>query len=263
MMTLLTTRDHSTSSGLAAGIWERVGTAAHRLLMLDYDGTLVPFRVNRMEPHLAASTRALLRDISQRTRIVIISGRPVAELALMLEGLDVDLVGEHGWEERRHGSHTVRHPLPPDAQAVLEEAWNLARPRPWSDQIERKRTSLMLHTRGLGETEARAFMDDASALWGGLAPGVMDLRRVDGGLELRSRGADKGTAVLRLLAETPRGAFVAYAGDDETDEDAFAALEGRGVSIRVGPEKPSKAMASLADTEEMAAFLERWREVTR
>jgi trehalose-phosphatase len=120
----------------------------------------------------------------------------------------------------------------------------------------------MLHTRGLDAEEARRFEDEASGTWASLEPGTLDLRKVSGGVELRSRGADKGTAVLRLLAETPRGAVVVYLGDDETDEDAFAALAGRGVGIRVGPLQATRASVTLPDTQAVLKFLESWRSVT-
>jgi trehalose 6-phosphate phosphatase len=52
----------------------------------------------------------------------------------------------------------------------------------------------------------------------------------------------KGQAVLwisRRLAPTPRAGrpVVLYAGDDATDEAAFAALKGRGITVRVGAER--------------------------
>lgn len=259
----MTTSDRISATGLASDFWERVARTRHRLLMLDYDGTLVAFRIDRMAPRLKKESRALLRDIARTTRVVVVSGRPIAELTLMLEGLDLDCVGEHGWEERRHGAPTVRHPLPTNTERALEAAWAEAQSLPWAHRIERKRTSLMLHTRGLESGEAQQLEGEASALWGGLAPGVLDLRRVDGGVELRSRGADKGTAVLRLLAETPRDAAVVYIGDDQTDEDAFAAITGRGIGIRVGARKSTSATAELADPAAVVDFLERWRTVTR
>jgi trehalose-phosphatase len=72
---------------------------------------------------------------------------------------------------------------------------------------------------------------------------------------------DKGRAVLWLLSElgldTPDVVPV-YVGDDETDEDAFGALENRGIGILVTElPRPTRASHSLQDVEEVGMLLER------
>jgi alpha,alpha-trehalase len=50
-----------------------------------------------------------------------------------------------------------------------------------------------------------------------------------------------------------------YLGDDVTDEDAFEALEGRGVGLVVRGEddaRPTGAALAFADPDEVRAFLE-------
>jgi len=87
---------------------------ANPLLLLDYDGTLAPFRVDRFTARPWAGVRELLQRIQQRgkTRMVVITGRPAAEIAPML-GLDppLEVWGLHGAER-----------LYPDGRRELEEA---------------------------------------------------------------------------------------------------------------------------------------------
>ena len=79
-------------------------------------------------------------------------------------------------------------------------------------------------------------------------------------LEVRPRVEwDKGRAVLWLLQalglDRPRVAAI-YIGDDLTDEDAFAALAGRGVGIAVGREpRLTHADYALGDPREVLLFL--------
>jgi trehalose-phosphatase len=76
-------------------------------------------------------------------------------------------------------------------------------------------------------------------------------------------GWDKGRAVLHVLRarhgpEWPEQLGVVYAGDDETDEDAFRTLEGLAFTFRVGQaERPTSAARRLPDVEAVETLL-RW-----
>ena len=71
---------------------------------------------------------------------------------------------------------------------------------------------------------------------------------------------DKGRAVDWLLDALGVDAIrdlVLYLGDDETDEDAFLALAGRGLGLHVGPEvSDSLRRYHLADPAAVATFLD-------
>ncbi|HEY5992430.1 MAG TPA: trehalose-phosphatase, partial [Candidatus Udaeobacter sp.] len=72
---------------------------------------------------------------------------------------------------------------------------------------------------------------------------------------------DKGKAVIWLLEtlglESPSGGIrPIYIGDDATDEDAFRALEQRGIGILVSDQsQPTAAHYSLYDPVEVERFL--------
>src|SRR5690554_431273 len=80
--------------------------ADRRVLFLDYDGTLAPFRVQRNEavPYPGVRRALALLQRGEHTRLVIVSGRACADVLLLL-GLDdiPEVWGSHGWERRLPG----------------------------------------------------------------------------------------------------------------------------------------------------------------
>jgi trehalose-phosphatase len=248
--------------GLPEAFWATVSAQATRVLMLDYDGTLAPFHVDRHAARpLAASTRAL-RQIARLagTRLAVVSGRPVSELAALLLPVAPTLVGEHGWESHDEtGFH--QHPLPEAQAAALARAAFAVADR-LGERLELKRTAIALHTRGLSEDAGRALIEHCEAAWRAEAEaGLLRSHAMNGGFELRAIGHDKGSAVDELLHRAGPGAWGVFVGDDTTDEDAFRALAGRGYGIRVGAVSgESHADAGLADCRAVAAFLETWLE---
>ena len=242
--------------------WKRVAGAESRLLMLDYDGTLAPFRVERLEAIPLAGSIDLLRSIasSTATTVAIVSGRPVVELESLVAPLEVVLVGEHGWEERGRRGKTVRHPLPPKTEQGLRAAAAAVIEAGLGEHLERKRTSLMIHTRGLTSARAAAARDACERLWAPIADSSeLALVPVNGGSELRAKGRDKGTAVRGLLESAPPGALPVYLGDDETDEDAFREIRERGFGFRVGEDdRATLAWRRLRSWRDVPGFLRRW-----
>ena len=126
------------------------------LLVLDYDGTLAPFRVERMEAAPAPELLPALRCLADapRVRLVVLSGRPLVELERLLP-LDPlpELWGVHGWEHRLPNGRRDDPPLPAGLRSLLDgEASLLADVAP--ARLERKVASLALHWRGVPEREA-------------------------------------------------------------------------------------------------------------
>lgn len=253
--------DQSVLAGLPVALWQSARRARHRLLMLDYDGTLAPFVMDRDAARPLPRTRELLQRITEgtATSVAIVSGRPVRELALLVGDLPAVLIGEHGWERRDPGLETVQRPLPGSAQDTLDRAERVSRACGWGELLERKRTGLVLHTRSLDESRARALQDQFIETWSSIAGGEMTVDRISGGVEMRVRGQDKGTVVRSLISQSPPDTVAVFVGDDVTDEDAFEAIRDKGFAIRVGaPNRPSLAAGQLASCEAMAAFLEAW-----
>jgi trehalose-phosphatase len=232
--------------------------------MLDYDGTLAPFQVDRSKALPLAGVTEVLRRIQKQgaTRLVIVSGRPVSEV-LELTGLDgVMVVGGHGYETRDESGQWVRHALPQEDVHRLDALQDVACRAGYGERLERKAAGLALHTRGLPHSEAREVEKAVDALWKEQgAESRFEFRSFNGGLELRAHGRHKGMAVAELLAAAPPETLAVYLGDDETDEDAFRALKGQGVGFKVGPfDVPTAAEGRLIDCETVFEFLKMWED---
>lgn len=251
-------------NGIPRRLWRMVALARHRLLMLDYDGTIAPFVADRDRAHPLPAALDRLRRIAAggHTDLAIVSGRPAIEIIGFIDDLPVTIVGEHGWERRDPGSEVIRWPLKPRQEKTLDRAAHDARRAGWSDLLERKRTSIVLHTRRLLAGEAKRIHDLGRALWGPLAGSDFALDRIDGGLELRARGRNKGTAVLSLLSHASPGTLGTFVGDDVTDEEALEVVRDRGFGVRVGePRFPTVAQGYLRSVEAVPEFLETWQTV--
>ena len=117
-------------------------------------------------------------------------------------------------------------------------------------QLERKHFSVAAHYRNVNENDAIRVAEAVDAV----AARHRELRRIDGKKVyelLPDIDWDKGKAALWLLEtlELERGnAFPIYIGDDRTDEDAFCALEKRGIGILVS-EQPQVTAASYCAEE--------------
>jgi trehalose-phosphatase len=250
------------SPGGLPGFWEMLRAANSSFLALDYDGTLAPFTVERMEARVLPGTIELITKIRDRTggAVAVVSGRPVSEVLDLLGDLGIMLVGSHGHEFRYPNRSLVRRQPTPSQSEGLEKAREVCVGRGLDMCMERKVASIALHTRGLPHEEAHRIEDDVAAVWGRIAPTHgLDLRRFNGGIELRCAGMDKGDALRTLLSLLPGHTFCVYIGDDDTDEDAFRAIRGRGFGIRVGdPGGPTHAQGSLPDIPSVQEFLRGW-----
>lgn len=246
------------------GFWTRVLNAQRRILLLDYDGTLAPFQADRMQARPLEGIAPVLSDIVHRgtTRVVIVSGRPISELDVLLDSLSVEMIGSHGYEFRDSRSNT-RHVLPESLQSIgFGMARRYAADAGYSANIEQKTGSIAFHYRGfLDETGLNAVV---RSLWNPIADEFdLDLRDFNGGVELRARGIDKGTAIKELLRSEPAEAFIVYLGDDDTDEDAFAAIQERGIGIKVGGYGlKTYAAGRLPNCEAVRDFLRTWHAAT-
>lgn len=252
--------------GIPLGHWRRVARARHRMLMLDYDGTLAPLTAVREEARPTAGVLDLLRRIVDdgASAVAIVSGRPLRELERFVGGMPITLVGEHGWERRSTDGRTVQLPLDRRSAAIVDEADRIAQVAGWGDRIERKRSSVVLHTRTLPPDRAREIQARCAASWQGLSTAdTIAIDHIDGGIELRAHERNKGTAVRFLLEDSPPGTLGVFLGDDVTDEDAFDAVRAWGFGVRVGTtRRTSRSTARLQSCLSVPPFLATWFTLT-
>lgn len=237
--------------------------AKQSALLLDYDGTLAPFKAERDQAIPYSGVRERLNKLLRlpQTRLVIISGRGIEEI-LSLLSLDKspEVFGLHGGEHLYADGNRQTAELPERTLAGLVEADQWADKNIPASNYEHKVLSRAFHWRSLTDKEAAETRAMVLERWSkSCAEYGLVLDEFDGGLELKSAGIDKGQAVRQVLGELGSGAAVAYLGDDRTDEDAFAALGKSGLRVLVRPvTRPTMADLWLKPPEELIAFLDRW-----
>lgn len=237
--------------------------APARVLMLDYDGTLAPFREERNEAVPYPGVRRAVEDVvtAGHTRVVVVSGRAVDVLReLLAVDPEPEMWGSHGWERYRPGGGVETGDPGPTARAALDRALEVVRREAPTDAVETKPVSVAVHTRGRDEADVRSFLPPLRREWGALADDAgLEVHDFDGGVEIRVPGRDKGTAVEAVLADARAGAATAYLGDDRTDEDAFRALDGRGLPVLCRDRlRATSAALWIRPPGELLEFLERW-----
>lgn len=208
------------------------------LVALDFDGTLAPEvddpEQARALPEARAAVLRLLR--MPGTRVALVSGRALRSLEQVADLPDSTLlVGSHGIEIRLDSPEDqvsldtaelrrvdLLHEVLGEVADSVDQVW-----------LEPKPAGFALHTRLATEFNSRiahlVARSEASAEVTGLT-----IREGKNVLEFSVRSTTKGEAVEHLRQYT-RADAVFYAGDDVTDEDAFAALSPDDVGVKSGP----------------------------
>lgn len=237
----------------------RLSAAPVLVLLLDYDGTLVPFAPT---PELAEpddELMALLRGLATRrdTEIHIVSGRTRETLERWLGTLPIGLHAEHGFMSRPPGAtEWVSGALPPQewrpTVLALMRAFSARTPGAF---VEEKSTGIAWHYRladpALGPSQAHALTLELSILLDRRLAEILPGSKV---IEVVARGVRKGRLVPSIVARTPAGALLVAIGDDHTDEDLFAALPPSALAVHVGPE-PTTASICLGGVPDVRALL--------
>jgi trehalose 6-phosphate synthase/phosphatase len=219
----------------------RIGAAAVLVLMLDYDGTLVPFAPIPAMAEPDAELLALLRELAARpnTEVHIVSGRTRETLERWLGELPIGLHAEHGLLSRLPGTDEWAHGLPgpqswrADVLALMHE---FAAQTPGA-MVEEKSGGVAWHYRladpELGASHAFALRLRLARLLEREPAEILPGSKV---IEVVARGVHKGRLLPFIASRAPAGALLVAIGDDRTDEDLFAALPPGALAIHVGPE---------------------------
>ena len=235
------------------------------MLLLDYDGTLAGFRVDRFKARPWAGVRELLAKIQQqgRTQIAFVTGRPAEEIPPMLE-LDPapEVWGLHGAERLYPDGRRDLEKQSPTVQQALEDLRQRLKKDSLGGLFEDKPNAAVMHWRGHKPDEAKLIERRTRELFEPLAK-IEGLRllKFEAGLELRA-GRDKGGAVREIIRVADPKAPVTYLGDDLTDEAAFVAVneaKAPHLSVLMRREKrKTEADVWLRPPDETRWFLKRW-----
>jgi trehalose 6-phosphate synthase/phosphatase len=223
-----------------AQIKRQYDRSSHRLLVLDYDGTLAPFY---KKPEEAAPSPILLSLLEKMAKdpanhVVINSGRSSEMLEKWFGDLPIDLSAEHSalykengeWHENFKKIEQWDSEILDIIQRTIEKT-----PNSW---LEIKNTALVWHYRKVDtwlanlreEQLVRALIEPCTRLNLQIVPGNKIL-------EIKPSAFNKGTEIKRRM-QKEKFDFVMVIGDDTTDEDMFRAIPSDGISIKVGDFSP-------------------------
>jgi len=236
---------------------EEFASSHRRLILLDYDGTLVEFVPRPEQAQPDQELLALLKSLANnsRNRLVIISGRDKGTLAQWFKGLDVALVAEHGaWMKEKGRRWEATEPLRNDWQDAVRPILELYVDRTPGSFVEEKDFSMVWHCRRtapeLADVRTQELRDAILNLTANLDVGVFEGSDI---LEIKPVGVNKGRATEIWLAKQ-NWDFVLATGDDYTDEDMFAALPAWAHSVKVG-RSISKARFNVNSVAEVRLLL--------
>lgn len=238
-------------------------TIKRGLLILDYDGTLAPFKKERqkavMHPLIKKEIQQLLH--MKETRIIILSGRSVDALIPLLHLSPLpEIWGCHGLERRSKHGKLWRDKISPLQRQGLQLAKTVLVELPCS-LIEVKPFSVAVHTRPATPKQKKELKNLLKNCWSEIATHHdLEILSFNGGWELRVKEKNKSTAMRKILLDVPWKCPVAYLGDDKTDEDAFRALGDRGLKVLVGKKsRLDHKELRIATYPGVASFLRQWR----
>jgi trehalose 6-phosphate synthase/phosphatase len=235
--------------------------ARSRLLLLDYDGTLVGYAKRPQDAAPPPELLGLLGELARHpaTTAAIVSGRSRADLAAWFGGVaGLWLAAEHGavlrppgqaaWEEAYPGrSPEWKRDVYPFLEHFVE--------RTPGSFIEEKEFSLVWHYRmsdpEFGEWLANELAHDLEQM---LAATPLRAVRGQKTVEVKLMWADKGQVLNRLTRGRPAPDFLLAAGDDATDEDLFARMPADAWTIHVG-ENQTRARYRLPGPEQFCLLL--------
>ncbi len=241
----------------------RYKNATQRLLLQDYDGTLVQYALIPEEAKPQEAVLNLLRKLagSSKNDLVLISGRDKNTLDEWFDDIPAGLIGEHGaWLRERN--QQWQNPFPQNSstwKTQIRQILELFVDRLPGSFIEEKEFTLVWHFR-------KADLEFSSVLAKELADHLqsfaasMNIQVILGNrnVEIRNTGINKGTAATFWMARKSYD-FILALGDDTTDEDLFRSLPEQAYSVKVGTGK-SAARFNLVSPSDALQLLSRLAE---
>jgi len=251
--------------------WRKIQTqlAGKRILLfMDFDGTLAPLASTPEKASLPAETRVLLKKlvVLRSVTLAVISGRKLCDISRKVNLSGVFYAGNHGQQV-----------------AGPRLSWHYKIPVTWRIRLKRLRVTL---SRCLKVVEGVLIEDKNGCV-------AVHYRNVKRGTLKRFRGIlrdvsssfiksgeirmskgkkvvefspaiqwDKGWVVMWLVSRlrgrhSDSSMVPVYIGDDYTDEAAFGILRGKGITVRVGGDRKTRAGYYLENTDETYLFLEK------
>jgi trehalose 6-phosphate synthase/phosphatase len=218
-----------------------LASARDVVLILDYDGTLVPLQ---RSPELARPDPPLLELLLELSRapgveLYVVSGRGRETLDYWLGELPIGLIGEHGLWWRKLGERDWHSDFDFSScswKEMVRAVFDEYAMRTPGALVEEKSAGLAWHYRNappyLGAQRARELRTHLVQSLAQAPVSILTGRKV---VEVRPQGVDKGAMTRQLLGGHFGDRLLAAFGDDRTDEELFAALPETAFTFCAGP----------------------------
>lgn len=238
-------------------IKERYDMSLNRLILLDYDGTLVGFNTDADKATPTADVYEILDLLAEddNNTLSIVSGRKYNNLQDWFGTKNYFAIAEHGiWSNYPSHDWQLTTGLQDDWKMQVRETLQRYTDRTPGAYIEAKTHSLAWHyrkvERAFGLRQAQELLRELLGI-----TQEMDLQLINGDrvIEIKSKQVNKGKAALSLVNEI-KPDFILCIGDDATDEDMFQALPSHAVTIKVG-DKQSRAKYYVENYKEVIELL--------
>lgn len=241
-----------------------------RLFFLcDYDGTLAPFvdPADRLQakPYVGVKERLAQLICSARVQFAMVSGRPAGQVRDLL-GLSPSprIHGCYGLEFVEEHADVRLATLCSQTLAGLDLATvrlsvELQKHALPTDVLEQKHGCLAVHWRGRLDAVRRLLEIIAKDVFADISHRYPTTSLpFNGGIELRAAVAKKEKVIAQhTTGIQPDQTLMLYLGDDHGDEEAFKVINERGgMSILVGPQRPSNALFRLEREDQLRRFLD-------
>ena len=246
---------------------EAYARARRRLLMLDYDGTLVPLAKRPQQAAPPPVVLDLLRILASDPKncVAVLSGRTSDNLERWLGNIPgLWLAAEHGAELRSpSGLHweQLRPQVSTDWKTTVMPILEHFMDRTPGSFVEEKKNALVWHYRmadpEFGEWLANELVAMLEAM---LADTELRAFRGEKIVEIKPVWANKGEVLERLLSACSAPDFIFAAGDDRTDEDLFERLQADAWTIHIG-QGPTRASFVVTDVDSLRKVLDMFAEV--
>ena len=243
-------------------VLETYRRASRRLLMIDYDGTLVPFAGQPWQAVPPPVVMRLLTSLAAEPHncVAVTSGRTAEDLNRWFGAIKgLWLIAEHGAEVKsplEASWEPLRSEVSTDWKSTVMPILEHFVDRTPGSFVEEKKYGVVWHYR-MAEPEFGAWLANelVSMLEAMLAETELRAFRGDKVVEVKPVWANKGEALDRLLAVLSSPDFLFAAGDDRTDEDLFEHMPTGAWTVHIGP-GPTRAAFVLPDFESLRRVLE-------
>ncbi len=239
-----------------------IGSGNRIILLLDYDGTLVPIKKTPSQAVLPKATLDLLRHLNKKSnvKLVVVTGRAHSDIKNLLPLRKILIVSNHGFQISGEEIKWLHPELIKDIpylkdiyKSLKKELKNIS-----GIMVEDKKLTLTIHFRSVENRSISVIRKTTDKIMQKY-PSKFILTKGKKIFEVRPNiNWNKGKAVqkiLEMILNQKNKPNIIYIGDDKTDEDAFRILSNNAITIRVGRSKVSFAKFYVNNTHDVKVFL--------